>query len=88
MIAFWNRKQLLITFSSAEQADIRRRLAAAGIDYTCRCVNRRSSSAWGDTRMRTGTLGEKPELAEEYIFYVKREEYEQARALLARIANG
>lgn len=83
MITIFNRRQLLTTFSTKEQADARDRLAAAGLDYLCRCINRRSPSALSDTRARSGTFGEQPDLAYEYILYVKRADYDQAAALLA-----
>jgi len=78
MITLFNRKELLATFSVKQQAEVRDRLAAAGIDYRVKTVNRNSPSPLSDTRARTGTLGQNMDLVYEYIIYVKRGDYEKA----------
>lgn len=48
MIALWNRWELTITFSPAQQGKIRGALAAHGIDYSLRTVSRSSPARRGN----------------------------------------
>lgn len=83
MIHIFNRKELYITYSMQSQAKIRNVLAENGIDYHVKVVNRKSPSPLAaGSRARTGTFGEKLELEYEYIFYVKKEDYERASLLV------
>lgn len=80
MITIINRKELCITFDMKEQVKIRERLQAQQIDYEIKTVNRMSPSPMGTgVRARTGSAGQKPELEREYIFYVRKADYEKAR---------
>lgn len=79
MISIFNRKELMVTYNNKQQAECREKLRAASIDYKVKVINRRSSSVFlaGD-RARSGSFGEKTELENEYILYVKRADYENA----------
>lgn len=78
MITIFSRKELAITFSMKEQAEIRRALAAAGIDYTVHTVNRTSPTAISADRARNGSFGQNQEMVLEYLFYVNRRDYPAA----------
>ena len=79
MITPLNRKELVITFSLKKQAEIRAALSQNNIDYVIKTINRKSPSPFSaGMRARTGTFGEKSEMANEYIFYVKKEDFEEA----------
>ncbi len=83
MITIFNRKELKITYSMKEQADLREFLASKNVDYSIKVVNRKSPSPFAaGTRARTGTIGEKIDLSYEYIFYVKKEDHAYAQSLL------
>lgn len=88
MIIIFNRRELICTFGMKEQGIIRNTLSQNGIDYTCKVINRRSSSPLGTgTRGYTGVLGEQTGLEREYIFYVKKNDYERARELVGGGSN-
>lgn len=76
MIAIWNRKELLCTFDTQKQAEVRRLLAEAGIDYKI-VVRSRAQQ----TGRRMGTFGENAAWDREYIIFVKKEDLERALAL-------
>lgn len=83
MIAVLNRKELCITFDMKKQADIREQLQAHQIDYEIKTINRISPSPMGaGVRAKTSSAGHKTELEREYIFYVRKADYEKARAAL------
>lgn len=82
MITIFNRRELLTTFSMAEQAAIRELLADNDIDYYIKTINRGSASFMSDTRSAVGAFGQKLDLSYEYIIYVRRADYEHARSLL------
>ena len=84
MITWFNRRELVSTYDMKTQSRVRELLAAEGIDYQIRVVNRKSPSPLGaGSRARTGTLGEKPELAYEYTIYVKKTDYDRAAKVTA-----
>ena len=84
MLTIFNRKELCITYSLEEQANIRNILCENQIDYQIKTVNRRSPSpVAAGTRARTGTFGENPGLAYEYIIYVKKDDYEKASHVIS-----
>lgn len=88
MIHVFNRKELAITFDMKKQTAIRDKLSACGIDYTVKAVNRTSPSSIpvrGGTRTYTGSLGTGVDKAYEYIIYVRKEDYEKARAVLCKV---
>lgn len=79
----FSRKELVTTFSMAEQARICEILMANNIEYTVKTVNRKSPSPLAaGSRATTGTLGENLETELEYIFYVNKNDYEQAKQLI------
>lgn len=86
MIAIWNRKELLSTFSMKQQSDTRDMLTVNHIDYVCKVIDRNSPAAMGDMRARTGTLGQNLDIAKNYIIYVHKAEFEKAKELLQRMS--
>lgn len=83
MITIFNRKELINTFSMEEQAKIRNALSAAKIDYKIKTVNMRSPSDFAaGMRNQTGTFGENPQFSYEFIFYVKKEDFEKAEGII------
>ena len=87
MITLFNRKELLITFSMSEQAEVRNILSDNKIDYIIKTINRKSPSPLNTispegTRAFTGTLGENLSISYEYIIFVHRKDYEQAQFIL------
>ncbi len=76
MITVFNRKELCITYSMEEQARVRDILSAHNIDYTL--------STFGNlcrSEVR-GYPGMKHIAQTEYLFYVKKSDYDEAVALL------
>ncbi len=83
MITIFNRKKLITTYDTKEQARVRDILAANGIDYEVKVVNRMSPSPMAaGTRARTGTFGQSQENMNEYVIYVKKVDYEKANCML------
>ena len=80
----FNRKELATAFSMQEQAKIQQILSDHHIEYTIKTVNRKSPSPFAaGSRAATGTLGENLETELEYIFYVNKDQLEQAKAALS-----
>ena len=83
MITLFNRKELTVTFDMKEQARVRTLLAEEGIDYSVKTVSRMSPSPVSSgTRVRTGTYGQTVDAMIEYIFYVKKTDYERAKGII------
>lgn len=83
MITIFNRRELSCTFDMKKQAEIRSILSNNSIDYYVKTVNRKSPSPLSSgSRARTGTLGEKMNVEYEYMIYVKKADYENARHLI------
>ncbi|HIS62381.1 MAG TPA: hypothetical protein IAC14_09090 [Candidatus Scybalomonas excrementigallinarum] len=83
MITILNRKELCTTYDLQKQAQVRDILGQNNIDYIVKTVNRKSSSPLeAGTRVRTGTLGEDFALENEYVIYVKKEDYDLAYSLI------
>lgn len=82
MINFFNKKELVSTFSMKRQSDIRTILEQNNMKYTYKVINRNSASPFGDSRSRTGTLGQRMDLSYEYKFYVYKQDYEKAKQIL------
>lgn len=89
MITIFNREEIATTFDLQKQAEIRQILQQNGIEYHVKVVNRHSPSPFAPgTRSRTGTMGENINLEYEYIFYVKKEDADQARyCVMQRLRN-
>lgn len=75
-----NKKELAITYSMKEQAEIRLALAERDIDYSVKLVNRCSPGALG----RAGAAGQNMESLDEYIIYVHKQDYERAKEAIRR----
>lgn len=82
MINIFTRKELVVTYSMEQESAIRSCLAAEGIDYTIRTINRQSPSPFSDRRAMTGTFGQTMPLTYEYIFYVHKRDYEYALSVI------
>lgn len=82
MISIFNRRELTITFSMAEQAKIRDILATNNIDYKLNVINRSNPTVMDNTRAKMGTFGQNMDLAYEYVFYVHKNDYELGKALI------
>ncbi len=80
MITIFNRRELMITRSMEEQAQVRNKLNEAGIDYTVK-VNGGHPGATASRRAYTGSFGERQDVMYEYRIFVKKVDYEQARHL-------
>ncbi|OJU11419.1 MAG: hypothetical protein BGN88_14025 [Clostridiales bacterium 43-6] len=76
MITIFNRKELFVTFSMAQQSQIRSLLAENQIDYRIRTINLMGSSI--GRRADFGTLGANMDYAYEYIIYVHNNDYNKA----------
>lgn len=84
MSLFAPRAELLITFSAEEQARVRSLLAQNHVDYRLKVVDRSAPSPLSTGRRgRTGSFGESPALACEYIFTVRKEDLSLAQAVLS-----
>lgn len=83
MITIFNRRELMNTYDMGKQAAVRGILADNHIDYHIKTVNRNSPSPLSaGTRASFGTLGQNPNIQNEYIIYVKKSDYEKARSLV------
>ena len=83
MLTIFNRRELLITFSTEEQARVRDILAQNGIDYRIKTVNPSARSAVGASgRSRTGSFGINTNCAYQYSIYVHKKDYALAQSLL------
>lgn len=84
MITIFNRRELTMTYSMAQQAKIRDLLASHNIAYSIKVFSR---LARGASRSHTGSLGINMDAAYEYRFYVHKADLEKARAVLAGRIN-
>ncbi len=83
MITIFNRKELTVVFDTKRQAQIRDILSGNGIDYYIKTVNRLSPSPFSaGSRSRVGSIGINYESIYEYVFYVKKRDYEKAAFLI------
>lgn len=84
MITIFNRKELAITFSLNKQAEIKDALISCGIDYTFKVIIRNKHSGYSGTRM---SFVPKQDSLDEYIFYVKKKDYEHAKSILISLGQ-
>lgn len=77
MITVFNRKELFTTFDMEKQALVRSRLKADNIEYRIRVVSKGSSS-----RGRMYNPGGHRNLDTQYIFYVKKKDYDEAYSMI------
>ncbi len=83
MITIFNRKEVYLTYSMREQAKIRDILSRNNIKYHVKTINRMSPSPFASgTRARAGSFGQNTDLNYEYIIYVHRKDYEQAKYVI------
>lgn len=83
MITIFNRKEITLTYSMSEQAKIRDKLSQGNIKYYVKTINRMSPSPFaGGTRSRTGSFGQNMDLNYEYIIYVHKKDYEEAKYVI------
>ena len=83
MITIFNRKELCITYSMKEQAEIRNKLSQNNIAYSIRVINRMSPSLFGSgIRSRAGSFGQNMDFNYEYIIYVHKKDYEEAKHII------
>ncbi|MDR7870421.1 MAG: hypothetical protein RIN55_06165 [Tissierellaceae bacterium] len=83
MITIFNRKELYLTYSMSEQAKIRDKLSQGNIKHYVRTINRMSPSTFASgRRSRTGSYGQNMDLNYEYIIYVHKKDYEQAKYVI------
>lgn len=83
MLTIFSRRELFITFSMDEQMRICNQLADAGIAYQLKTIQTgsggRRSAGRGMVR-----LGELPQYNCEYLFFVHKNDWEQARHVIGR----
>lgn len=83
MITIFNRKELCIVFSMAEQSSIRAKLFANNIKHYIKTVNRVAPSPFSSgTRGRSGSFGQNMDLNYEYIFYVHKKDYDISKHII------
>lgn len=82
MITICNRKELLATFSAAEQARVRQALREHGIPHRTKTVGDNGRGN-GMGRGRDG-LGITGEYSCEYLIYVYKRDYEKAMAAVGK----
>jgi hypothetical protein len=77
MITVFNRKELVTTYSMEEQANIREKLKSNKIDYRLKTINRNSK-----LRGNIVIIGQNVKESYEYIFYVNKSDYDNAKFLI------
>lgn len=82
MISIFNRRELVSTFDLKRKSNVCDSLDSNNIDYYIKVINRNSPSAFSDTRVRMGTLGQNLDLSYEYIIYVKKKEFQRAKQVI------
>ena len=89
MITIFNRRELCLTYSFEQQADLRACLAAEGIHYQMKTTNCCDSGGFAS---RSGAfisrgLGVNMQHDYEYKFYVNKRDIEQAKHLIGKTAR-
>lgn len=85
MITIFNRIEIYLTYSMSEQAKIRDKLSQSNIKYYVRTINRMSPSPFArGMRSRIGSFGQNMNLNYEYIIYVHKKDYEQAKYVISK----
>lgn len=80
MITIFNRKELTIVNTMEQQAKIRDLLASHSVRYYIKVINRFTQ---GSSRGHTGSFGINMDAAYEYTFYVHKDDFATAQAILA-----
>lgn len=66
-----------------EQAEIRDKLSQNNVEYSVRVINRMSPSSFASgIRSRAGSFGQNMDLNYEYIIYVHKKDYEEAKYVI------
>lgn len=86
MITIFNRRELTVTYSMSEQTEIREALAGEGIPYRVRTVDSLGSGPLPGGRARMGNAGVNASRTVEYIFYVRREDFDRALSVIGQSA--
>lgn len=88
MITIFNRKELFITYSMKKQSEIRDALYNNNIDYQIKTVDRMSPSPFSSgSRGRVGTFGQNMNINYEYIIYVRKTDYDNAKFIINKLPN-
>lgn len=86
MITFFNRKELTMIISMETLAKHRAILEANGIEHTVKTTNLQAATMAGmgaeSRRGRGGSFGIAQNASYEYRLYVRKDDYEKAKALL------
>ena len=82
MITIFNRREVCQTFDVNRLASVRQLLAANGIDYKIKSFNRDKQMFGDSARSRMGNVGINVAYGLEYVVYVKKNDYEEAKALI------
>ena len=83
MITIFNRKEVLITYDSKEQGEVRTILRNRKIKYNVKVKNLLSPSIFSTSgRTYVGSRGTDLAKSYEYKIYVNRSDYEEAKGLL------
>ena len=80
MVTPFNRRELTAADSMAEEAEIRRALAGRGIQYQVRTVDTAERAVRAGGRAGMVDMGR----AVQYIFYVRRRDFDQALEAIGR----
>lgn len=78
---FWRRREVYMGASAQEYAAVRRKLAAAGIPYDIKAVNRFGSTLGGgfaSPRSLAGAMDERTEYMNLYYVYADKKDYDRA----------
>lgn len=83
MITIFNRREVCLTFDVNKLARTRETLSSHGIDYKVKSFNRGGNHFGDSSRARVGNFGINVEYGQEYAVFVKKDDYDEARGLLA-----
>ena len=86
MILVFNRRELTVTYSMSEQTEVREALTGEGIPYRVRTVDSLGSGPLPGGRARMGSTGVNTSGTVEYIFYVRREDFDRALSVIGQSA--
>jgi hypothetical protein len=85
MITFFNRQSVYVGFDLAQFSAVRSVLQANQIPYKIKVTNHSGALAGrGTVRGNTGSLGQSPDLMNEYEVFVHKADSEKAMALLQK----
>lgn len=82
MITIFNRRELAFTYKMEEQSRNRQLLSTNNINYKLKVFNRNNSSAAFSGRGRTIPYGYNTDLQYEYTFYVHKNNFDLAMAVI------